>query len=166
MAKPAVVLPVLTRAELEAAADACAKCTAANKAKEVAEKARDGALAQIFFKMGFTSLDEVKALHPKTLAKMITERTGKAFNFEGALAEFAIKNTSEGKYPKWKEELVRLNGPAAAAQIETETASQFSYSVIEAGKAAPGASGVFVLAAVPAVKVEPKAKVKKAAAGK
>ncbi len=96
MAKQAIELPVLSRAELEAAVDACAKCTAANKAKEVAEKARDHALAQIFFKMGFTSLDEVKALGPKVLANMIKQRLGKAFNFEGALAEVAIKPTSEG----------------------------------------------------------------------
>ncbi len=145
MSKLIIQLPVLTRAELEAAATACAKCTAANKAKEVAEKARDGALAQIFFKIGFTSLEEVKALSPKVLATTIRQRAGKAFHFDGALAEFAIKNTSEGKYPKWKEELIALNGPAAAAQIESDMAPQYSYSVIEAGKAAPGASGVFML---------------------
>ena len=153
-----IALPVLTRSELEAAAVACAKCTAANKAKEVAEKARDGALAQIFFKMGFGSLDEVKGLSPKTLARLITTRVGKSFCFDGGLGEFAVKNTSEGKYPKWKEELIALNGPAAAAQIESDMAPQYSYSVIEAGKAAPGASGVFVLASHVEAEVKSKAK--------
>jgi hypothetical protein len=156
VAKQAIALPVLTRAELETAAEACAKCTAANKAKEVAEKARDGALAQIFFKMGFTSLEEVKSLSPTNLAKLIKARAGKSFSYDGDLAEFAVKNTSEGKYPKWREELIALNGPAAAAQIESDMAPQYSYSVIEAGKAAPGASGVFMLApeTVPPVKAK------------
>lgn len=148
MAKVKVELPVLTFDELEAARAACVNAAEAGKAKAAADKEKDAAMGQVFFKMGFVNLDEVKALSPEELAKAIGQRAGKCFRLEGeAVAEFALQKTSQGKYPKWKQELIALNGPAAAAEIEGETATQYSYSVLLAGLATPGSSSTFVLAA-------------------
>jgi hypothetical protein len=146
-------LPVLTKAELEAARMACANCAVASKMMAAAEKEKSGALAQIFFKMGFLNMDEVKCLEPAALADVIERRVGKAFQLEPkAFAEFAVVKTSQGKYPKWKAELLSIAGPAKVAEIEAETATQYSYTVIEAAASAPGAAGVFVLAPEPEAK--------------
>jgi hypothetical protein len=140
-----IKLPILTLAELDAARQACMKCTKADKAADKAKKAKEGALAQIFFKMGFANLAEVKALDAVALANCIQRRTGKAFEVETkAVGIFAVVKTSAGKYPQWKQELVRLSGPAEAAEIESNAPAQYSYSVIQAADA-KGTSGVFVL---------------------
>jgi hypothetical protein len=158
MAKAKLDLPVLTRAELEAAQIACANATEAGRAKGAAEKARDHALAKVFFKMGFLSLDEVKALSPDELAEAIEQRVGKCFHLDkDAFAEFALAKTSQGKYPAWKKELIALNGPAAAAAIEGETATQYSYAVIEALATTPAKGSTFVLAPEPETKGKSKA---------
>jgi hypothetical protein len=128
MAKAKVELPVLTKAELDAAREACTDCKMADRVAAEAKKVRDGALAQVFFKLGFASMDEVKALEPAVLAHEIDRRVGSIFEIEGkAFAEFAIQKSSQGKYPAWKKELIAINGPAVATQIESETATQYSY---------------------------------------
>jgi hypothetical protein len=161
MAKLKPELPILTNAELEAAREACAVCTAADRAAAAAKKEKEGALAQVFFKMGFPNMDEVKALEPAVLADTIERRVGTVFQLESkAFAAFALQKTSQGRYPKWKEELKSISGPAMIAQIEGETAIQYSYAVIEAAASAPGASGVFVLAPEPEVKSKSRAATK------
>jgi hypothetical protein len=147
---PKIILPVLTKDELEAAREACALATEAGRAKTVADKTRDGALAQVFYKMGFQNLDEVKALSPAELSAEIQRRVGKMFRLDAdAFAEFALQKTSQGKYPKWKQEFISLNGPAAAAAIEGETGTLYSYSVLPAGQTIPGSASMFVLAPEP-----------------
>lgn len=155
-------LPVLTRAELEAARVACAECKEADKVAAAAKKAKEGALAQIFFKMGFSTMDEVKFLEPNELADAIERRVGEVFELDAkAFAEFAIVKTSQGKYPAWKKEILAISGPAIVAEIEGETATQYSYTLIDAAASAPGAAGVFVLA--PEAQSKPVAKRKAAA---
>lgn len=132
-------LPVLTGEELRAARVACAASKAADALAAAAKKTKDGALAQVFFKMGLAA--EAKTLGPEELAKEIARRAGNTFVIEGAAADFALQKTSQGRYPAWKQELLARVGPAEVASIENATPTQFSYAVIEA----PAAMGAGVV---------------------
>jgi hypothetical protein len=152
------LLPILTKEDLEAAKVACAASKDADRLAAAAKKKKEGALAQIFFTMGF-SMDEVKSMDPMLLADTIERQVGRTFELERkAFAEFALAKTSQGKYPSWKNELLAINGPKVVAQIESETATQYSYTVIEAAASVPGVAGVFVLAPEPEVKSKRAAK--------
>ena len=95
--KLAPALPQVTAEEVEAAKKACANARRLYGVHRGAERARDAALAQIFFKMGFTALDEVKAMAPERLAAEIQKRAGVEFSFDSAEArEFAVLKTWQG----------------------------------------------------------------------
>ena len=128
--KPA--LPQVTAKEVTLAKKACARARVLYAAQKAAERARDAALAQVFFKMGFTSLEEVKAMTPERLTAEIQKRAGVSFSFDSAEAsQFAILKTWNGRSPAWKDQfLVRL-GPAIAAEVENATKMQYSYAIID-----------------------------------
>lgn len=127
------ILPELTADEVQAAKAACSKARRMAGASRAADKARDAALAQIFFKMGFANFDEVKALSPERISAEIQKRAGVAFSFESADArEFAILKTWEGRFPAWKDQLIARVGPAIASEIEESTKKQFCYAIVDA----------------------------------
>jgi hypothetical protein len=130
--KLAPALPQVTAEEVEAAKKACVNAKRLYGVHRGAEKARDAALAQIFFKMGFTGLDEVKAMAPDRLAAEMQKRAGVAFSFDSAEArEFAVLKTWQGCFPAWKEQFLARVGPAIAAQVEKDTRVQYSYAIID-----------------------------------
>lgn len=136
---------IITKATLQKARDACAVASNAGKEKTAADKLRDAALGQLFFEMGFFNLEQVRSLTPEQLAAEIKRRTGSAFELApDAQGLFVLQKTSEGKYPRWKEEFVLLNGPLEAAKIEDETAKQYSYAIVDIGKAKPGSGGLLL----------------------
>lgn len=139
--KLAPALPQVTAEEVEAAKKACANARRLYGVHRGAERARDAALAQIFFKMGFTALDEVKAMAPERLAAEIQKRAGVAFSFDSAGArEFAVLKTWQGCFPAWKDQFISRVGPAIAAEVEKHTRMQYSYAIIDppAQEDAPG----------------------------
>jgi hypothetical protein len=130
--QPVPALPQLTAEEIAKAKKACAEFRRLYRAQAAAERARDAALFQIFFKMGFASLDEVKGMSPERLAAEISRRDGISFAFENAEARsFAVLKTWEGRRPDWKTAFLRQVGPAVAADVEKGTKPQYSYSVID-----------------------------------
>jgi hypothetical protein len=131
--KPVPALPQVTADEVQTAKTACANFRRLYRAQASAEKSRDAALFQIFFKMGFTTLDEVKAMSPERLTAEIERRTGVSFSFESDQArQFTILKTWEGRRPDWKSQFLTRVGPAIAAEVEKSTRVQYSYSIIEA----------------------------------
>ena len=125
-------LPQVTEEEVQAAKSACTNFSRLYRAQKSAERARDAALAQIFFKMGFTSLEEVKAMSPERLTAEIHKRAGIAFSFNSPKAtQFAILKTWSGRCPSWKDQFLARLGPAIAADVEKSTREQFSYAIIE-----------------------------------
>ena len=125
-------LPQVTAEEVESAKKACANARRLYGAHKSAERARDAALAQLFFKMGFPSLDEVKAMSPERLTAEIQRRTGVSFSFESVQAEkFAVLKLWNGRCPSWKDQFLARLGPAIAAEVEAATKMQYSYAVID-----------------------------------
>ena len=130
--KSTPALPELTAKEVKEAKTACANYSRLYRAQKAAEKARDAALAQIFFKMGFSTLDEVKGLSPERLAAEIHKRAGRAFSFDAPAArEFAILKTWGGRFPNWKDQFLVRVGPAIAAEVENDARMQYSYAIID-----------------------------------
>jgi hypothetical protein len=130
--KIAPALPQLTAEEVQAAKTACANFRRLYRAQAAAERARDAALYQIFFKMGFASLDEVKAMSPERLSAEIQRRAGVSFSFGSDQArEFTILKTWEGRRPDWKAQFLGRVGPAIAAEVEKGARVQYSYAVID-----------------------------------
>src|SRR6266478_3029895 len=108
-----LLLPTLTAEEVEAAKIGCARYIRLDRARRAAEKARDAALFQIFFKMGFASLEEVKALSPERLTVEIQKRADVSFSFDSDKArEFAVLKTWAGRFPAWKDQFLARVGPA------------------------------------------------------
>jgi hypothetical protein len=103
----------------------------AYRSMKAAESVRETALDALFRKMGFSGLDEVKALSPKKLRALIVKRLGKVFEFESAEPGFALLKTWEGKSPSWKAEVIARLGAEIAAQIEQAAAPRYSYTLIE-----------------------------------
>jgi hypothetical protein len=138
--KPVPTLPQVTAEEVKTAKTACANFRRLYRAQAAAERARDAALHQIFFKMGFASLEEVKAMSPERLTAEIERRTGASFSFDSDQArEFTILKTWEGRRPDWKSQFLARVGPAIAAEVEKSTRMQYSYSIIEpAAEQQPG----------------------------
>jgi hypothetical protein len=127
-----VVLPQVTAEEVKTAKKACAEFRRLYRAQAAAERARDAALHQVFFKMGFASLDEVKAMSPERLTAEIQRRESVSFAFDSPGArEFTILKTWEGRRPDWKAQFLKQAGPAIAAQVEKDTKTQYSYSIID-----------------------------------
>jgi hypothetical protein len=125
-------LPQITADEVQVAKTACASARRLYRAQQAAEKARDAALFQLFFKMGFSSLDEVKAMSPERLTAEVKRREGISFSFESPEAcRFTILKTWEGRRPDWKSQFLARVGPAIAAEIEKATRTQYSYAVID-----------------------------------
>jgi hypothetical protein len=130
--KLALALPQVTAEEVVLAKKACANARRLYGVQKGAEKARDAALAQVFFKMGFSSLDDVKAMAPERLAAEIQKRAGVEFSFDSAEArEFAVLKTWQGSFPPWKDQFIARVGPAIAAQVEKDTRVQYSYAIID-----------------------------------
>jgi len=143
--QPAPALPQLTAEEVAKAKKACAEARRLYRAHSTAERMRDAALHQIFFKMGFASLDEVKSMGPDRLAAEISRRSGIVFEFENSDArEFAVLKTWEGRRPDWKAQFLARIGPAIAAEVEKSTKPHYFYSIIDAIGAA-GMPGVVYL---------------------
>jgi hypothetical protein len=140
MATQVAGIGLLTKKTLEAARNACAGAAAAGKLKTAADKERDAALGQVFFELGFANMDRLKALCPDELAIAIKQSLVAECALEtGAAGLFVIVQTSAGKYPKWKEEFSACLGPAEVGRVESETAKQYSYAVVDVASAKPGA---------------------------
>jgi hypothetical protein len=95
--------------------------------------------------LGF-STEAVKAMSPEKLAEEIKQaicQGGDCVLENDAAGLFAIVKTSEGKYPKWKEEFSASLGPAEVGRVEGETAKQYSYAVVDVAGVKPG-SGVLL----------------------
>jgi hypothetical protein len=130
--KPVSELPQVTAEEVKAAKTACAGFRRLYRAQAAAERKRDAALFQLFFKMGFASLEEVKLMSPERLTAEIQRREGISFSFDSPAArEFTVLKTWEGRRPDWKAAFLRQAGPAIALQVEKEARTQYSYSIIE-----------------------------------
>jgi hypothetical protein len=130
--QPILALPAITAEEVQAAKKACAASSRLYRAQRAEEKKRDAALFQLFFKMGFASLEEVKAMSPERLAAEIQRRQGVSFSFESDDAKaFTVLKTWEGKRPDWKAQFLARVGPAIAAEVEKSTRPQYSYSIID-----------------------------------
>ena len=125
-------LPQVTAEEVQAAKAACANFGRLYRAQKAAEKARDAALFQLFFKMGFTSLDEVKAMSPERLAAEIQRRAGVSFSFDSDQARaFVVLKTWAGRHPDWKGQFLARVGPAIAAEVENGARMQYSYTIVD-----------------------------------
>ena len=125
-------LPLVMAEEVDTAKKACTRARGLYGALRSAERARDAALGQLFFKMGFSSLDEVKAMSPERLTAEIQRRTGVSFSFESPQAqEFAVLKLWNGRCPSWKDQFLARLGPAIAAEVEAATRMQYSYAVID-----------------------------------
>ena len=125
-------LPVLMAEEVNRAKAACTNYSRLYRAQKSAEKERDACLAQMFIKMGFRDLDEVKSMTPERLGAEIQKRTGVAFTFDSQEArEFAVLKTWGGRYTNWKDQFLARVGPEAAADIEASTRMQYSYAIVD-----------------------------------
>jgi len=130
--KLAPALPQVTAEEVRTAKKACAEFQRLYRAQAAAERSRNAALFQIFFKMGFSTLDEVKLMSPERLAAEIERRESVSFAFDSEDArQFTILKTWEGRRPDWKAAFLKQVGPAIAAEVEKGTRAQYSYSMIE-----------------------------------
>ncbi len=125
-------LPQVTAEEVQAAKAACADYRRLCCATERAEKARDNALAQIFLRMGFAGLDEVKAMNPERLTAEIQKRAGIAFSFDSLeSSNFAILKVSADRFPAWKDQFIMRVGRAIAIEVENTTRMQYAYDVVD-----------------------------------
>lgn len=125
-------LPQVTATEVELAKKACANARRLYGAHKGAERARDAALGQLFFKMGFPSLDEVKAMSPERLTAEIRKRTGVTFSFDSDEARrFAVLKTWNGRSVSWKDQFLARLGPAIAGEVENGTRMQYSYAIVD-----------------------------------
>jgi hypothetical protein len=130
--KPVPALPQVTAEEVQAAKKACVRAKQLYRAQQSAERDRDAALFQIFFKMGFSSLDDVKAMSPERLRAEIERRASVSFSFESDEAkDFTILKTWEGRRPDWKAAFLRQAGPAMAVDVEKAARTHYFYSIIE-----------------------------------
>lgn len=125
-------LPQVTAEEVEAAKKACMRARSLYAAQKAAERARDAAMAQLFFKMGFSGLEQVKAMSPERLTAEIQRRAGVSFSFDSPEAgRFAVLKTWHGRSPAWKDQFIARLGPAIAAEVENATRMQYSYAIVD-----------------------------------
>jgi hypothetical protein len=129
--KPAAPLSVVLASEVQEAMLAGKRFQGAYRGMKAAESIREAALEALFVKMGFSGLDEVKALSPRKLRAAISKRLGKVFEFESADPGFMLLKTWEGKSPAWKSEVIARLGAAIATEIEQAATVKYSYTLID-----------------------------------
>jgi hypothetical protein len=129
--KLAKEIAVVTKDELLELADWERKHADAKRKAAAAEKEVKFRRLQLAEKvLGIKTEDELKALAPEKVQKLVAKRL-EAGDWElgrGA-PEFTFKKTSSGSYPAWAKLYAAQLGETAAARISTENPLQYSYSV-------------------------------------
>jgi hypothetical protein len=129
--KPAKEVAVVTKDELLELAEsekehAKAKKKAADAERDV--KLRRYKLAEKV--LGIKTEDELKALPPEKVEKLITKRLEAGdWKPERGAPEFTFKKSSHGTYPSWAKIYIAEHGQSAALAIVADTPVTYSYTV-------------------------------------
>ncbi len=128
-AKPEVA--VVTKDELAEIAEWERKYADAKKKQSAAEKEvkfRRLALAEKV--LGVNSEAELKELSPEQVAKKLTKRLEAGdWRTERGAPEFSFTKTSSGRYPSWRDLYIGEMGETAAARVQAEAPTVYSYAV-------------------------------------
>lgn len=127
--KPSTIKTVITREEIEAAINACAKKKEADTIQAAAEKASKAHMTNIFSKLfpgKVVYFEDIAGLDPDQVSAAFAQ-VGKTIIAE---VDFHITKTSERRMPSWKDEYVKEKGEVAALNVVNNTPKSYSYRII------------------------------------
>jgi hypothetical protein len=100
------------------------------RAADIERRVKAARLALAQKVLGVETDDQLKALDPATLERLMNVRGEKGmWKVQRGAAPFIFVKTSEGRYVQWKAEFVALKGEAEAEQKLADTPTRYSYKV-------------------------------------